>query len=208
MRPNLPLDSVTDRRRLLQGGVAGVTGAGLALTGLASWAQADPEAQALLRAGGVVAAFRHARAPGTFDPPAFRLGDCSTQRNLSAEGRQQARNIGLWFQTKNLQPSKMLSSPWCRCMDTATLAFAPPQVITALGSPFGQPETTSASQLQTLRAALADASAQTGRFEVWVTHMFVLSDLADADTQSGEALILRSGRNGRAQVLMRWQLPA
>lgn len=208
MRSNLPLDSVTDRRRLLQAGVAGVTGAGLALTGLASWAQEAPEAQALLRAGGVVAAFRHARAPGTFDPPAFRLGDCSTQRNLSAEGRQQARNIGLWFQTKNLQPGKVLSSPWCRCMDTATLAFAPPQVVTALGSPFGKPETTSAGHLQTLRAALADASAQTGRFEVWVTHMFVLSDLADADTQSGEALILRSGRNGRAQVLMRWQLPA
>ena len=208
MRSNLPLDSVTDRRRLLQAGVAGVTGAGLALAGLASWAQEAPEAQALLRAGGVVAAFRHARAPGTFDPPAFRLADCSTQRNLSDEGRAQALNIGQWFKARDLRPAKVLSSPWCRCIDTATLAFGPPQLVPALGSPFGKPETTGASDQQTLRAALAAATQRSGQFEVWVTHMFVLSDLADADTQSGEALILRSGRNGRAQVLMRWQLPA
>ncbi len=56
--------------------------------------------------------FRHALAPGTFDPPGFRLGDCGTQRNLNDEGRPQARRIGEWFQARQLRPEKVLSSPW------------------------------------------------------------------------------------------------
>ena len=185
-----------------------MAGSSLALTGLGALAQQGTDAADLLRKGGVVVAFRHARAPGAFDPPAFRLGDCGTQRNLSDEGRAQARNIGQWFKARDLRPAKVLSSPWCRCIDTATLAFAPPQIIPALGSPFGKPETTSASDQQTLRAALAAATQRSGQFEVWVTHMSVLSDLADANTPSGEALVLRAGRNGNVEVVTRWQLPA
>ena len=103
-----------------------MAGGSLALTGLAVWAQQSTDAADLLRKGGVVLAFRHARAPGTFDPPAFRLADCSTQRNLSDEGRAQALNIGQWFKARDLRPAKVLSSPWCRCIDTAILAFGPP----------------------------------------------------------------------------------
>jgi phosphohistidine phosphatase SixA len=83
---------------------------------------------ALLRTGGAVVAFRHALAPGTFDPPEFRLGDCGTQRNLSDEGRAQARRIGAWFRDRSLAPARVRSSPWCRCLDTAascSSAWAP-----------------------------------------------------------------------------------
>jgi len=183
-----------------------VLGAGLALTTLHAWAAQDPEAEALLRKGGVVAAFRHALAPGTFDPPGFRLGDCGTQRNLSEEGREQARRTGAWFKERQLQPAKLLSSPWCRCIDTATLAFAAPQVWPALGSPHGAPETTGAVHLRELRQALAAASARRGNFEAWFTHMFVLSDLASTNTSSGEALILRADRSGKTEVLARLQV--
>ena len=69
-------------RRALLGTAALAT-----LPRLASAAEVEP----LLREGGVVIAFRHALAPGTFDPPEFRLGDCRTQRNLSDGGRAQAR---------------------------------------------------------------------------------------------------------------------
>lgn len=183
-------------------------GAGLALASLHSWATQDSDAEALLRTGGVVAAFRHSLAPGTFDPPGFRIGDCSTQRNLGDEGREQARSIGRWFQQRQLQPAKVLSSPWCRCVDSATLAFGAPQVWAALGSPHGSPESTGASHLRKLQAALTAASTQSGRFEVWFTHMFVLSDLAQTSASSGEALILRAGRQGRAEVLARLAVPA
>jgi hypothetical protein len=75
-------------------------GAALAAACLWRALAADPDVPALLRAGGVVLGIRHALAPGTFDPPQFRLGDCSTQRLLSDEGRAQARRIGEWFKAR------------------------------------------------------------------------------------------------------------
>lgn len=196
--PHLLLNAAMGRRTLL--------GAGLAFTTLRAWASQDAQAEALLRKGGVVAAFRHALAPGTFDPPGFRLGDCGTQRNLSEEGREQARRTGAWFKERKLQPTRVLSSPWCRCIDTATLAFATPRVWPALGSPHGAPETTGADHLRELRQALAAASLRAGSFEAWFTHMFVLSDLAGGNTSSGEALILRADPSGKTEVLARLQV--
>lgn len=209
MPSSLPSDACGWSRRALITG-AGVAGAGLALGPLRALAQgADEEAAAaLLREGGVVIAFRHALAPGTFDPPGFRLAECSTQRNLSDQGRAQARKIGVWFTQRKLQPAQVLSSPWCRCTESATLAFGAPQVWPALGSPHGSPETTGEAHLKELRAALVRAAAQTGRFEAWFTHMFVLSDLAQANTSSGEGLILRAGQGGRTEVLARLTLAA
>lgn len=157
----------------------------------------------LLREGGAVLAFRHALAPGTFDPPGFTLGDCRTQRNLSDEGRAQARRIGAAFRQQQLSPAAVRSSPWCRCLETATLAFGAAEPWAALGSPVGFSEQASAGQLALLRAALREASARRGRFEVWVTHMFVLSALAQQDTRPGEALLLRAGPGGAVQVLAR-----
>jgi hypothetical protein len=161
------------------------------------------QAQDLIRAGAVVVAYRHALAPGTFDPPGFRLGDCSTQRNLSDAGRAQAQRIGRWFQTRALVPTQVRSSPWCRCIDTARLAFGQAQVWQALGSPAGTDEVTNHAHVRELREALATATRQPGRFEVWVTHMFVLSALAGSDTALGEALVLGLDAAGGPRVLAR-----
>ena len=178
----------------------------LAWPALQAWA-ATPQAEGLLRTGGVVAAFRHALAPGTFDPPGFRLGDCSSQRNLNDEGRGQARRMGEWFASRALQASRVRSSPWCRCMETATLAFGRAQAWDALASPRGVSETTGAANLKTLRQALAEASARRGVFEVWVTHMFVLNDLVGVNTASGEGLILQADASGAPRVLERLAVP-
>ena len=75
-----------------------------------------------LRAGRHVALMRHADAPGGVgDPPGFRLDDCATQRNLSARGRADAVRIGARLKSEGIAFEKILSSPWCRCIDTATL---------------------------------------------------------------------------------------
>lgn len=180
------------RRALLLAALAGPLGAARA---------ADAEAR--LRTGGVVIAFRHALAPGTFDPPGFRLGDCSTQRNLDDAGRAQARRIGAWFAQRSLRPARVRSSPWCRCVDTATLAFGAHEVDPALGSPRGYTEATNAESLRQLRRALAAAAARRGRFEAWVTHMFVLSALVGEGSASGEGLVLRSNPAGQVELLAR-----
>jgi phosphohistidine phosphatase SixA len=95
----------------------------MALTALFDSAAAD-EAAAwdALRAGGHVALMRHTDAPGgTGDPPGFTLGDCATQRNLSARGRAEAAAIGARIKAERVAFETILSSPWCRCVDTAEL---------------------------------------------------------------------------------------
>jgi len=169
-------------------------------------AAADNEVARLRREGGALIAFRHALAPGTFDPPDFQPGVCSTQRNLSDEGRTQARRIGEWFGARGLKPARVRSSPWCRCLDTATLAFGRVEPWAALGSPRGATESTNAESLAELRRALAAASVPGRPFEVWVTHMFVLSDLAGTNTSSGEGLVLRADGAGGVKVLARLQV--
>jgi hypothetical protein len=163
----------------------------------------DDETAALLRRGGVVIAFRHALAPGTFDPPGFRVGDCSTQRNLNDEGRAQARRLGAWFRERGLAPARVRSSPWCRCVDTAELAFTRAETWAALGSPRAGTEETNARALAELRSALAAVARTPGRFEAWVTHMFVLSALVGQNSSSGEGLVLAADGGGAPRVLAR-----
>lgn len=164
---------------------------------------AAEDVEALLRRGGVVIAFRHALAPGTFDPPGFRLGDCATQRNLSDEGRAQARRIGEWFGSRSLRPARVRSSPWCRCVDTAQLAFGQAETWAALGSPRGATEATNAESLRALRGELVRLTRAAGRFETWVTHMFVLADLTGQNSSSGEGLVLQAAADGTPRVLGR-----
>lgn len=176
---------------------------GLPAATVPAWA--DDSALGLLRRGGVVLAMRHALAPGTFDPPGFKLGDCSTQRNLDDAGRAQARAIGQRLKAAGLAPARVRSSPWCRCVETAELAFGRAEPWAALGSPRAGTETTNAQSLAQLREGVQAAVQQQGggRFEVWVTHMFVLSDLVGANTSSGEGLVLGLDARGQPRVLAR-----
>ena len=86
-------------------------------------ARADKAAAwAALRQGGVVALMRHGDAPGAGDPPGWRLDDCTTQRNLSERGRAEARAAGARLRDAHIAIDRVVSSPWCRCVETAKLA--------------------------------------------------------------------------------------
>ncbi len=76
-----------------------------------------------LEDGGKLIFIRHAYAPGNGDPAGFNLNDCSTQRNLSNDGRKQAQRIGEFFNKNKIEIDKVLSSEWCRCKETAKIAF-------------------------------------------------------------------------------------
>jgi phosphohistidine phosphatase SixA len=150
-------------------------------------AQADPLAERL-RTGGCVVLLRHAQTdPGVGDPPGFRVDVCSSQRNLSDEGKVQSRRIGQWFSAKGLKPGAVLSSAWCRCKDTADLAFGQHALWPALNSTFGGRERTAAQTTQ-LRQAIARVPA--GRFEVWVTHQVNITHLTGEGMAMGEALVV------------------
>ncbi|TJX48729.1 MAG: histidine phosphatase family protein, partial [Mesorhizobium sp.] len=51
-------------------------------------AHATDAGWALLRDGGHVVLLRHAMVTGTTDPANFDIGNCATQVNLSARGKQ------------------------------------------------------------------------------------------------------------------------
>jgi len=113
----------------------------LALLPLTGAAQAPSvpleEAAARLASGGYVLMMRHARTePGIGDPPQFRIGDCATQRNLSDEGREQARVIGASLRAAGVRLAIVRSSQWCRCLETASLAFGAHEAWPALNSFF------------------------------------------------------------------------
>ena len=76
-----------------------------------------------LKGGEKLIFIRHAYAPGSGDPSNFNLNDCSTQRNLSEKGRKQAQKIGDFFKNNKIKIKKVFSSEWCRCKETALIAF-------------------------------------------------------------------------------------
>ena len=94
----------------------------LMLAGGSADAADDTATWAALRGDGHVALIRHASAPGPAgDPADYKLDDCATQRNLSEQGRAEARALGDRFRTQQVKVGKIVSSQWCRCRQTAEL---------------------------------------------------------------------------------------
>ena len=155
----------------------------------AQTAQSASRAQLLAawRQGGVLLIRHAATESGLGDPPGFVIGQCRTQRNLSDEGRQASRAFGAWLQSQNFKPDAVRSSQWCRCQDTARLAFGAYEDWPALNSTFaGQGD--SAVQQQALRERLSALPA--GRTEVWVTHQVNMTGLTGAYPEMGEAFLV------------------
>lgn len=147
----------------------------------------------ILRAGECVVMLRHTQTDaGIGDPPGYDLAHCRTQRNLSDDGRAQARRIGEWFSARQLKPRHVESSAWCRCKDTADLAFGRHAVWPALASTF---DDSGAQAGQTLVLKKTLESVPAGQFDVWVTHQVNITALSREVPAMGEAVIL--GRGGK-----------
>ena len=162
-------------------------------------AAAEDEALwALLKGGGQVILMRHASTdPATGDPPGFRLEDCATQRNLSAAGREEARQIGAAFQARGVPLERVLSSRWCRCLETARLAFGTVEPWPILDS-FFRDRTRQAQQTQAVRA-LAGERPQAGNLML-VTHGFNIQALIGILPAPGEMILLTPEGNGKFRM--------
>jgi phosphohistidine phosphatase SixA len=158
--------------------------------------QGAAEADALwnaLRAGGQVVLLRHAlTTPGTGDPPAFKLGDCSTQRNLSNEGRAQAARIGETFEQRGATVGLVLSSQYCRCVDTAKLAFGTVREEPALNSIFKEAQQRDA-QVAAMNKLLSAAPEAGAGNTILVTHQVNITALTELVPAMGEAVIVAPG---------------
>jgi phosphohistidine phosphatase SixA len=142
-----------------------------------------------LRAGGAVALMRHARAPGVGDPQGFRLDECSTQRNLSAEGRDGARRTGEVFMARQISVERVLSSRWCRAIDTARLAFGSrTELFPPLDSFFASRQEQEA-QTRAVRQIVEEWNGS--GVLVLVTHQVNITALTGIFPAEGELLVLK-----------------
>lgn len=167
----------------------------------AAWAMGSAHASELadkLKRADYALLMRHALAPGTGDPAGFTLADCASQRNLSAEGRQQAVRIGQWLRSQGVISAQVLTSPWCRCKDTAQLlGFDGAAVEPALASFFDEshraPEFT-----QRLQKRLLQASQTKGdKALVLVTHHVNILDYMGENVGSGDMVLVQFDAQGK-----------
>ena len=158
-------------------------------------AAASDQLWALLKDGGQVVLMRHAiTTPGVGDPPGMRLDTCSTQRNLTDEGRAHARQTGEAFRARGIAVERVIASPWCRCMETARLAFGKTEVSSALGNLYGRSEN-SARQVREMQALIAEHSGA-GNL-VLVSHGSTISALTGEYLGAAEMLVVTPQRPGR-----------
>lgn len=178
---------------------------------------ADDELWRSIAGGGHVLLIRHAATEaGTGDPPGFRLDDCRTQRNLSAAGRAEARRLGEAFRARRVPVTEVRSSPWCRCLETARLAFGGASAWPALSSLYND----SRDEEGRRREVLAYVGSVMGGGEpggkrrgnlVLVTHNFNIRSLVGVSPRQAEVIVTRfeSGEPGGALRLVgRIQPPA
>lgn len=166
----------------------------LALAALPVRAQASEALWNLLKAGGQVVIMRHAATDSTAgDRDTMRLEDCATQRNLSATGRDDARRIGNAFRTRGITVDLVRSSVWCRCLDTATLAFGRVDPWLPLGS-FFRDRDRAPGQTRAVRE-LVGRHRGPGTL-VLVTHQVNITALTGLYPVEGEMLILTPRGDG------------
>jgi broad specificity phosphatase PhoE len=131
---------------------------------------------------------RHAYAPGNGDPDNFNLNDCSTQRNLSEEGRKQAKKIGEFFINNNIKIEKIFSSEWCRCKETAKIAFEDYSTKNFLNSfyssKYAKNKTKQIEELDNYVQQL-----KSNQNIVLVTHYVLISEVLNYAPSSGEIVV-------------------
>jgi phosphohistidine phosphatase SixA len=168
---------------------------------------AQGDTWALLKQPGHVVFMRHSDAPGSGgygDPPGYRLDDCVTQRNLSDEGRAHARRTGEAFRKRGLTFDRVLTSPWCRCKETAQLAIGKEaEIFAPLSNLVGRFEHRD-EQVKALKAYLA--GLQPNVRVLFVTHGVVINALTGVSPASGEMVIVRPGPGGEPKVAGRLEV--
>ncbi|MBE9044892.1 histidine phosphatase family protein [Pleurocapsales cyanobacterium LEGE 10410] len=162
-------------------------------------AQQDIWTQMRENAGYVVLLRHTITVSGTGDPPGFELDDCETQRNLSEAGREQAKQIGREFRDRNISISQVLSSQYCRCLDTARLLdLGTVEPAPMLNSIF-EDRTTATQQVEQTRQRILNHRNTLGVI-VMVSHYANIVEVSEVAPQEGEIVVIRANRQGDLEV--------
>ena len=141
-----------------------------------------------LKKGGKIIFIRHAYAPGGGDPDNFDINDCVTQRNLNDDGRLQSKKIGDFFKKNKISIEKVYSSEWCRCKETAFIAFKSFETKNFLNSFFSEQFVKKKeSQIENFNKFIKNWYGNQNL--IFVTHYVVISEILNYAPSSGEIII-------------------
>jgi len=141
-----------------------------------------------LNKGGKIIFIRHAYAPGGGDPNNFDLNDCDTQRNLSDDGRLQSKKIGDFFKKNKISIEKVYSSEWCRCKETASIAFRSFETKNFLNSFFSERFAKNReNQIENFNKFINNWNGIQNL--IFVTHYVVISEILNYAPASGEIIV-------------------
>jgi phosphohistidine phosphatase SixA len=150
---------------------------------------------------GYVLLMRHALAPGVGDPENFRVGDCSTQRNLNDEGRQDAREIGQWLKRREVKILRVESSRWCRARETAELlGVGRVRLNKNLDSLFEDDDALNDPQTANIRKRIVSHRNTSGLL-VFIGHFVNISAVVGVGVESGEGVLVRANAQGQIKVM-------
>ena len=142
-----------------------------------------------LKKEGKLIFIRHAYAPGSGDPNNFDIKNCLTQRNLNEEGRNQAKLIGLFFKKNNIPIGEIFSSEWCRCKETALIAFESDYKTKNFLNSFYDKKFINNKDIQIKNLKKYIVSWDGRKNLVFVTHYVVISEVLNVYPLSGEIVI-------------------
>ena len=141
-----------------------------------------------LKKGGKIIFIRHAYAPGGGDPNNFNINDCDTQRNLNNEGRLQSKKIGDFFKNNKISIEKVYSSEWCRCKETASIAFRSFETKNFLNSFFSERFMKNKDkQIENFNKFINNWNGEQNL--IFVTHYVVISEILNYTPSSGEIVV-------------------
>ena len=150
---------------------------------------------------GYVLLLRHSLAPGVGDPANFTLNDCSTQRNLSQDGRDDARDVGQWLQRREIKIARVESSRWCRAKETASLLnLGKVRLNKNLDSLFQETDALNHPQTIKVRKQIIAHRSKTGLL-VLVGHFVNIGALTNVGVDSGEGVLVRADSKGKIKVV-------
>ena len=150
---------------------------------------------------GYVLLLRHSLAPGVGDPENFDLRDCSTQRNLSALGRQDAKDVGTWLERRQIKIARVESSRWCRAKETATLLnLGKVRLNRNLDSLFEEADALNHPQTIKVRKQIVDHRNKTGIL-ILVGHFVNIAAITNVGVDSGEGVLVRADGKGVIKVV-------
>jgi phosphohistidine phosphatase SixA len=160
----------------------------------------DDQVWRALQGGGHIVLMRHGLTqPETSEPPGARVDDCTTQRNLGEAGTVEAKRVGAAFRAHGVLIGKVLSSRWCRCLDTARLAFGAVESWPDLEFAGWKDTPEKRRRDRAIRAVLGKRPASGNT--ILVSHGFVISPLVDASPRTAEFFVIAPQPDGSFRVV-------